>query len=303
MISSISQARAGKRGDALKQWLVFLYLGCLAWGASFLWIKLALREIGPMTMVSWRLIFGLAITWLIIKWKKFDLKWSGKEFWLPFALGITSVAIPISLIGFAETRIDSGLAGVLNATMPLWTMVFAHFLLHDEHLTAPKIAGLLSGIAGIFVLMNPNFGVAHDVLGQGAMIVATLLYAGSTISQRKYLRGVHPFQLGYPLILGGTIFIVTAAAIFEAPFKIPHESLTWIACAWMGIFGMGLSTVAWFYLLNQWGATRTSLVTFVFPPTAVLLGVIFLGEPLHWDIVLGGGLIIAGIALVNLKRT
>lgn len=293
---------SGQRGVFLRQWLVFLYLGCLAWGTSFLWIKLALREIGPMTMVSWRLIFGLAITWVIVKWQRFDLKWSGKEFWLPFFLGITSVAAPISLIGFAETRIDSGLAGVLNATMPLWTMLMAHFFLHDEKFTVPKFLGLLSGIAGIYILMNPDFGATHDVIGQAAMITATFLYAGSTVSQRKFLRGVHPYQMGLPLIMGGMIFIIIMAAIFEAPFKIPQLPMTWLACAWMGILGMGLSTVAWFYLMNQWGATRTSIVTFVFPPTAVLLGVIFLDEPLHWDIVLGGALIIGGIALVNFKR-
>lgn len=286
----------------MRQWLVFLYLGCLAWGTSFLWIKLALREIGPMTMVSWRLAFGLAITWVIVKWKKFDFKWSGRNFWLPFALGISSVAIPISLIGFAETRIESGLAGVLNATMPLWTMVIAHFALHDEAFTVPKFIGLLTGIAGIYILMNPDIGKERDMIGQLAMITATLLYALSTVAQRKFLRGVSPYQTGLPLIIGGFVFITTAAAIFEAPFHVPQLPLTWLACAWMGILGMGLSTLAWFYLINNWDATRTSLVTFVFPPTAVLLGVVFLDEAFHWDIVVGGGLIIAGIWLVNLRK-
>jgi len=302
-VCGIGRAGKGKRGDRVRQWLVFLYLGCLAWGTSFLWIKLALRELGPMTMVSWRLMFGLAITWVIVKVKRYPLKWSGIEFWLPLVLGVTSVAVPISLIGFAETRIDSGLAGVLNATMPLWTMVLAHFALHDESFTTPKFFGLLAGIAGVYVLMNPDIGKARDMLGQGAMLLATLLYAISTISQRKYLRGVHPLQSGLPLILGGMIFIVISAAIFEAPFRIPQEPMTWLACAWMGILGMGLSTVAWFYLLNQWGASRTSLTTFLFPPSAVLLGVIFLDEPLHWDIGLGGGMIIAGIALVNWRKS
>jgi len=286
----------------MRQWLVFIFLGCLAWGTSFLWIKYALREIGPMTMVAWRLIFGASVTWLIIKWKRFDLTWSGLTFWLPFVLGITSVAIPISLIGFAETRIDSGLAGVLNATMPLWTMVLAHYFLHDERFTLPKVAGLLSGIAGIYVLMNPNFGAHNDLLGQGAMITATFLYASSTVTQRKYLRGLHPLQTGLPMMLGGLIFIMTSALLFEDKF-VPQEPLTWLACGWMGVMGMALSTVAWFYLLNQWGAIRTSLTTFLFPPTAVLLGVVFLDEPLHWDILVGGGLIIAGIALVNLRKS
>jgi drug/metabolite transporter (DMT)-like permease len=249
--------------------------------------------------VSWRLFFGLVVTWLIVLLKKYPLKWSGIEFWLPMLLGVTSVALPISLIGFAETRIDSGLAGVLNATMPLWTMVLAHFALHDESFTTPKLIGLLSGLAGIYLLMNPDFGKARDILGQGAMLTATFLYAISTVTQRKFLRGVHPLQSGLPLILGGLIFVTLAAAVFEAPYKIPELPLTWLACAWMGILGMGISTLAWFYLLNHWGASRTSLVTFVFPPTAVLLGVVFLGEEFHWDIVLGGGLIIAGIALVN----
>lgn len=294
-------ARAGKRGEALRAWLVFLYLGCIAWGTSFLWIKYALREIGPMTIVSYRLMFGVVTAAIVLAVSRYRVKFSGREFWLPMLMGVTGVAIPISLICYSETRIDSGLAGVLNATMPIWTMAIAHFALHDESFTFPKLAGMLSAVAGIYILMNPDFGKERDMIGQVAMISATLFYAATTVAQRKYLRGVHPFQSSLPLLVGGLVFITIAAAVFEAPFKFPTQPMTWLATGWMGVLGMGLATVGYFYLINNWGATKTSLVTFVFPPTAVLLGVVFLGEPLSWDIVAGGGLIIAGIALVNLR--
>ncbi|MCC6476706.1 DMT family transporter [bacterium] len=286
----------------MRQWLAFLFLGLLAWGSSFLWIKLSLRELGPMTMVGYRLLFGLATIYAVTTRMKFKVRYSGIEFWLPFLLGITSVAIPISLIGFAETRIDSGLAGVLNATMPLWTMIIAHFALHDDRLTTAKILGLISGIAGIVILLDPDLGATGDVVGQIAMIAATLFYALSAVSMRKWLRGVHPFQTSGPLMIGGAVFIWIAAAIFESPLVVPREPITWIAVAWMGILGMGFSTLAWFYLINHWGASRTSMVTFLFPPAAVALGILFLDEAFQWKIVWGALLIVMGIALVNQQQ-
>ena len=93
--------------------------------------------------------------------------------------------------------------------------------------------------------------------------------------------------------------MVLMASVFEAPLAIPQQPMTWLACGWMGIIGMGLAVQVWYYLINEWGASRTSMVSYTFPVAAVVLGVVFLGERISWELAVGGILIIAGIVLIN----
>ncbi len=283
----------------MTQWLAFLYLGIIAWGTSFLWIKVALEEVGPFTLVAYRFLFGLATVFLILLITRRKIKFHGIECWLPAFLGITSAAIPITLISWAETRIDSGLAGVLNASMPIWTMLIAHFALHDDRMTVLKIVGIIVGFVGIFILLSPDTGKAADLYGELAVVSASILYAVSTVLTRKYLKGVHPLQTSTIAMLSAGVFIVLMASIFEGPFTLPQQPMTWLACGWMGIIGMGLAVPIMYYLINEWGASRSSMVTYVFPVAAVALGVLFLGEHVSWELVVGGFLIIIGIVLTN----
>jgi len=285
-----------------KPWGAFVFLGLLGWGMSFLWIKVALQEIGPLTVVAYRMIFGAATAWAITYAQKQPFTIRGRALFYTIALGIVNTAIPFVLITWAETRIDSGLAGILNGTMPLFTISVAHFFLPDDRFSLPKTAGLALGFAGLIFLLSRDIGpqaLTGNLIGQLAVIVAAICYAASNVFTRLKLNGQHPIHTTAVSLTSSLVTLWIVAPLLESPIAFPHLAMTWLACAWMGILGSALAYQAYFYLINTWGSTRTSAVTYVFPVWAVVLGVLFLGEHPSWQLFVGGGLVITGIVLVN----
>lgn len=285
-----------------KPWGAFLFLGLLAWGTSFLWIKVALEEIGPLTIVAYRMIFGVATAWLITRAQKQPFTIRGRALLYTIALGVVNTAIPFTLITWAETRIDSGLAGILNGTMPLFTISIAHFFLPDDRFSLPKTAGLAAGFAGLILLLSRDIGpqvLTGSLLGQLAVMLAAICYAAANVFTRLKLRGQHPIHTTAVSLTSSLVVLWIIAPLAESPIALPHHPMTWLACAWMGILGSALAYQAYFYLINSWGSTRTAAVTYIFPVWAVVLGVIFLGEHPGWQLFVGGGLVIGGIVLVN----
>jgi len=288
-----------------KQWGAFIFLGGLAWGTSFLWIKVALRELAPLTLVAWRMAFGAAGAWAILRLERRPIGIRGRELLYTLLLGLFNTAIPIALISWAELHIDSGLAGILNSTVPLFTIVLAHVFLHDERITWPKALGLAAGFIGVVILLGRDVGaegLTGSLRGQLAVILAAILYASSNVFIRLRLRDQHPIHMAAVSLTSAFVFMAALALIFEHPVRVPHLPMTWLACGWMGLVGLSLAYYAYFYLLRSWGATRSVLVTYVFPVAAVILGVVFLGERPAWYVFAGGAMVVGGIALVNLKR-
>jgi drug/metabolite transporter (DMT)-like permease len=284
----------------LKHWIVFVLLG-LIWSSSFLWIKIAIQEIGPMALVSFRMLFGAVAAFTLASLTKVTWPRDWKT-WRTFAiLGPTSLAIPIFLISWGELTIDSAVASILNATVPLFTLVIAHFWLHDDRMTVPKVIGLAIGFAGVVVLLSEDLtGSAHaSVLGQAAVILAAVFYAGSAVFARRTTQHVAGLARGSAPTITAAIFIWLIAPLLERPFKIPALPITWIAVLWLGVFGTGLAIIMFYYLLHEIGPTRASLVTYIFPLGGVLLGVIVLDEHLSWQLLTGSALIISSIVVVN----
>ena len=285
-----------------KDWLAFSLLG-LAWGSSFLWIKVAVQEIGPFTLVAFRLLFGILGLLAVVAYSR--PAWpANRRLWLALAvLGITNTALPFVLISWGEIYIDSALAAVLNSTVPLFTMLIANFFLHDDRLTLTRLVGLLIGFAGIVVLLLRDLeaGVRSSILGQAAVLIAAMLYAASSVFARRNAKGLSPtVQALVPLLVAdAAVWLVTP--IVEAPFTLPRLPLTWLAIAWLGLIGSCFAYLLYFYLLHSVGPTRATLVTYVFPLVGVVLGVIFLGELLDWHLLAGGGMVVASIAVVNRK--
>ena len=135
----------------LKDWLAFAALG-LAWGSSFLWIKIAVQEIGPFTLVAFRLLFGILGLLLVVAISRPEWPKTRRQWLALVLLGITNTAVPFTLISWGEQYIDSAVAAILNSTVPLFTMVIAHFALSDDRLSAARLAGLLTGFAGVVIL-------------------------------------------------------------------------------------------------------------------------------------------------------
>src|SRR5689334_5105977 len=142
-----------------KHWLVFILLGTI-WSSSFLWIKIGVQEIGPMALVAFRMLFGALAAVIIASYQKVQWPRDWKTWGIFAILGPTSLAIPIFFISWGERTIDSAVASILNATVPLFTIVIAHFWLHDDKITVPKVLGLLIGFAGVVVLLSEDLLVS-----------------------------------------------------------------------------------------------------------------------------------------------
>jgi drug/metabolite transporter (DMT)-like permease len=286
----------------LKHWIVFILLG-LIWSTSFLWIKIGVREVGPMALVAFRMLFGAITAVAISAYQKVVWPRDWKT-WGTFAiLGPTSLAIPIFLISWGERTIDSAVASILNATVPLFTIAIAHFWLNDDKMTLQKVLGLLVGFAGVVLLMSEDLSPsAHSsVIGQGAVILAAFFYAWSAVFARKATQHVAGLARGSAPLITATIFMWIVAPFSEKPFQIPALPLTWIAALWLGVLGSGLAMLMFYYLIHEVGPTRASLVTYLFPIGGVIFGVIFLNEHLSGQLLAGAVLIISSLAVVNWK--
>jgi drug/metabolite transporter (DMT)-like permease len=285
-----------------KHWIIFILLG-LIWSSSFLWIKIGVQEIGPMALVAFRMLFGAITAVMIASFLKVQWPRDAKTWGIFAILGPTSLAIPIFFISWGEQTIDSAVASILNATTPLFTLVIAHYLLHDDKMTVPKVVGLIMGFAGVIVLMSKDLSIdAHNsVIGQAAVILASFFYAASAVGARKYTQHVDSLARGALPLVTATIFMWILGPLMEKPFKFPSLPITWLAALWLGILGSGLAVIMYYYLIHEIGPTRTTLVTYLFPVGGVILGVIFLDELLSWQLLVGTMLIILSLAVVNWK--
>ncbi len=287
----------------LKEWAAFVVLG-LIWGSSFLWIKIGVENITPVVLVTLRVSFGLMGLLLVMYWQRQHFP-RDRATIMKFAfMGVFNTVIPFLLITWGETRIDSSLASILNAAVPLFVIVIGHFWLHDEKITGPRLTGLIIGFVGVIVLVlqdfNPNT-LQSDGIGQLAVLLATLSYAVALVFSRKYLRGTKPVVQSTMILTVATAVMWTVTPVVNRPLVLPSTLLTWVAVTWLGLLGLCIAYLLFFYLNKVWGPTRASLVTYVFPVVGVFLGIIFLGEQLSWNMVTGSLLVVGGIVVVNWK--
>lgn len=284
-----------------KSWLKFIALS-LIWGTSFYWIKIGLREVGPVTLVFFRAGFATLglILFILLARRRFPLKvWK-----LYLFLGFFNVALPFILITWSEKHITSGMASILNSTMPLTTALFAALFIKEERLTLQRIIGLAVGFGGVLVLMSDQIkeGLSSPGLGILAMLLAVLSYGGSAVFARLHNRGVTPDSQALGQMSFSLLFILPTMLTLEAPFVLPSQPFTYAALGWLGLLGSFVASIIWYSLMNDIGPSRLSMTTYTLPLIAVVLGAIALGEDINWRLLLGGLLIIFGIIIVNYKK-
>ena len=289
-----------------KDWVLFYLVG-LIWGTSFLWIKIAVEDVSPMMLVAFRTLFGslglglivalnkqARVSWIIIRKRLFDF----------FLLGMFNIALPWLLISWAEQFIDSGTAAVLNGTMPLFTILLSPIFIEDDRITLPKLGGLVIGFIGVVILMAPSIQGkwSNDLLGQAAILMATLSYASATVFARKKSGGLPAQMQAFLQLSAGTIIIWVTVLFTEKPIIFPQLPITWFALLWLGLLGSCIAYIIYFSLLHKIGPTRMSMVTYIPPLIGMFLGVVFLKEQFYWQSLLGALLILSGIAIVNLRQ-
>ena len=279
----------------------------LIWGSSYLWIKLALGTDGsagftPLLLVTFRVGFGVSGLLGILAARGMRLPRDRDTLRACAIIGFFNTTLPFFLISWGETRIASSLAALLNSAQPLFTVVIAHYALHDEPITPSKAAGLAAGFVGVFVLVSHGFGGSLGSLwGQLAVLTATLSYAGASTYARRSLRGMSPIVQSVTPLVFALAYLIIGDVLIERPAHLPTTWLPWVAVAWLGLLGSCVAYLLSFTLMNAWGATRASLVTYLMPVVGLLLGSLVLGEPTDWRLLAGTALVVGGIGIVNAR--
>lgn len=282
------------------EWSLFLLLGA-AWGSSFMWIKIAVQDVGPFALVGWRLLFGSLGMAVVLRLRGTALP-RGWSTWRDLAaLGLINTALPFVLISWGEQTVDSAVASILNSTVPLFTLMIAQFFLPDEGMDRRRVSGLLLGFVGVLLLMSRDLtgGVQASLIGQLAVLAASLSYAAAAVFSRRRLGDVNHLVQAFVPMLAADAVVWSLAWPLEGGDLLPATGLTWLALVWLGLLGSCLAYILYFSLLERVGPTRTTLVTYLIALFGVVLGVLFLGEQLDAALVGGGALVIAGIAIVN----
>lgn len=282
-------------------WLLFVLLGFF-WGSSYLFIKIGVDAgLPPFMLITLRLLIGFLLLASVVAIAREPLPRNPRTYGHLIVMGAVNIAIPFSLITWAELTVESALASILTAPVPLFVIVIAAIFLRDERITANRIAGLAAGFVGVAVLVgfDPAAVAAGDLAGEIALLGATLSYACGAVYARRNVHGLRPmipavFQVGFALVM-----VATLTLVFERPFEVNVTPEAWFSVVWLGLFGSGLAYLVFFRILGRWGATRTSMVAYLLPVFGITLGALVLNEPVDARLLIGTGLVIGGIALVN----
>lgn len=298
MTQTTGTARAMTPGE----WLMLLTLS-LIWGGSFFFNEIAVRELPTFTVVVARVVLAAAILHLVLIARGQRLPLTAAVWLAFFGMGLLNNAVPFSLLVWGQTHITSGLASILNAMTPLFTVLVAHIATSDEKLNAGRVLGVVVALSGVAVMIGADalVGLADDVLAQLACVGAAVSYACAGIFGRRFRRlGLTPLATSTGQVTASSLLMLPLVLLIDQPWTLPMPSLAAIgALLGVGILCTAIAYLLYFRILSSAGATSISLVTFLVPVSAILLGVVFLGEVLEVKHVLGMAAIGFGLAAID----
>lgn len=288
------------RQMGIAEWGLLLLLSLL-WGGSFFFSEVALRELRPFTLVFGRVFFAAIALNLIVRLAGYRMP-KGWGMWrLYLLMGLLNNLIPFSLIVWGQTQITGGLASILNATAPLWTVLLAHFFTQDEKLTPARFVGILCGLCGVIFIIGPEVlrGLGLSVWAQTAVLLAAFSYAVAGLFGKRF-KGTPPLVTAAGQITGTTVMMLPLVLIVERPWTLASPSAaTWGAMLGLALLSTTVAYVIYFQLLAKAGATNLLLVAFLIPISAMLLGWLFLAEQVTAGQLAGMGLIGAGLLVID----
>jgi drug/metabolite transporter (DMT)-like permease len=282
-----------------KEWGLLLFLSLL-WGGSFFFYKVLVAVLPPVTVVLgrvgmaaialnlWLLARGMPAFFPLAQWRRFLL------------LGFLNNVASFVLIAWGETRITSGLASILNSATPIFIVIVAHFWTDDDRLNAGKIGGVLCGFLGVAVLIGPAaFQKPSAALGELAVVAAALVYGFGGVYGRRF-RAIPPLQVATGQVTAATLVLLPLALVVDRPWTLPVPDLpVWLAWICIALISTALAYVVFYRMLATVSASNVSLVTFLLPINAVLLGTLFLHEQVTPRALAGMALIGLGLAAID----
>jgi drug/metabolite transporter (DMT)-like permease len=275
----------------------------LLWGGSFLFAEVALRELPPFTLVALRVGLAAVMLHAILAARGGRMPRGGRAWAAFLTMGALNNALPFCLIVWGQTQIASGLAAILNATTPLWTVLLAHFLTRDERMTPQKACGVLVGFAGVAVMLGPALlaGMGAGALARFAVLAAAVSYALAGIYGRRFAAmGLPPLVTAAGQVTASALVLVPLAIVVDRPWELAlPEPATVAAVLGLAMLSTALAYLLYFRLLASAGATNLLLVTLLIPVSAILLGALLLGERVAPGQLLGMALIGSGLAAID----
>jgi drug/metabolite transporter (DMT)-like permease len=280
-----------------------LLLLAFIWGWSFLFIKVAVAGLTPSTVAWTRIALGAAVLYVILRQRHIPLPRDGTVAGHLAVVALAGNVVPWTLLAWAQQYITSALAAVLNAATPLFTAILAALAL-SERLRPVQIAGLMTGIAGVIMAAGLGASDLHGSSLPGALGVVgvTACYGIAWVYMRRHLLGLQPMVAAAGQLTLGAVMLAPLALATTIVDGISLTPSRAGAILMLGVFGTGIAYVLTYAIVAELGATKASLVTYLVPVVAVVVGVAVLGEPFEWRLVLGGVLTIGGVAAVTLGR-
>ena len=281
-------------------WSMLLFLSLL-WGASFFFARIAVQEVPPLMLVLMRVVIAAAALHLYLLAKGDWGKFMAQRFAPFILLGLLNNAIPFSLLFIGQTELGAGLAAVLNALVPFWTVIGANFLTSDEKFTAGKVTGILLGVTGAALIIGPSAitGLGAPLWAKFAVVSAGVSYALASIYAKRF-KSVPPIVTAAGQLTASALIMLPAAFLTHgiwSPLAVTPP--VWLAVTALALASTSLAYIIFFKIIAASGATVVSLFTLLVPVSAILLGTAFLGESLSLTELSGMALIGLGLVIID----
>lgn len=289
----------------MKPRLVWLLL-CFIWGSTWLFIKLGLKDLPPLTFAGIRFVIAALIILSLIALRRVHLPTRGRDIGFLALTGVLSFSLNYGLVFWGEQYITSGLAALLQSTLPAFGLIIAHLYLPGERMTLAKTAGVLLGVIGVGVIFSNQLQVSgpRALWGSAALVLSAFCAAYANVLVKAHGSNLDPAVLAGGQMFFGFIPLLIFGIAFEGnPFHFHWTRMAVVALFYLAIVGSVIAFMLYYWLVQHMDVTKTMLIALVTPVTAVILGMIVLNEHLDWRTLVGGAMIISGIGLIILRRS
>ena len=288
----------------MKARLVWLVL-CGIWGSTWLFIKLGLADLPPFTFAGIRFVIACAILFVLIRIRRLPLPRTRADWILLAITGILSFGFNYGLVFWGEQYVSSGLAALLQATIPAFGLVFAHFHLPGERLSWSRMGGVILGVCGVGVVFSNQLSIAgrQALAGCVGLVFGSMCAAYANVLVKSYGKHLDPAILaGGQMVFGLLLLLGVGIPLEGNPFKFHWTPMALVALLYLAIVGSVIAFLLYYWLVLNMDVTKSMLIALVIPVVAVMLGMIVLNEEIGWRTLIGGAMIISGIAFIVLRR-
>ena len=288
----------------MKSRIVWLLLCCI-WGSTWLFIKIGLNDLPPISFAAIRFLIAISILAAIIAWRRLSLPRSAKDWALLAGTGVLAFSLNYGLIFWGEQYISSGLTALLQATIPAFGLVIAHLHLPAERITPLKLIGVVLGIVGVAIIFSNQltFAGPRALAGSVCVVISSICVSYSNVLIKAYGKSIEPTVIaGAQMFFGFFPLAIVGLTTEGNPLNFRWTRMAVISLFYLAIFGSVIAFILYYWLVRRIDVTKSMLISLVTPVTAVLLGMLVLDEEMHWRTVMGGALIITGIAMLVIRR-